>query len=161
MSSIQDIETAFDAAAKAEWATIKSEAIVVEQEFVADVKTVFATLAVQFAPLVMSTISNIATDIVTAKLSGSEKTNLATTSLIDKAAQSGVAILAEDASGLIKLGFEHFKDAAETILAPVAAAAPAVGELASKALDAGETAVEGAVTDAAASASKSLGGDGA
>ena len=140
--SLQSIEQTFAAAAKAEWAKIEAEGIVIEQELVADVETTFAALSAQFAPLVMSTISNLATAEF-ASLSGSEKGNLATTTIVDKAAQSGVTILAEDATALVKNGFEAFQAAAPALVpAPLEAAADG-------ALDTAEAAVEGAVDTAA------------
>lgn len=147
--SLQDIEQTFVAAAKAEWAKIEAEGIVIDQELVADVKTTFQTLVEQFAPLVMSTISNLAVGEL-AKLSGSEKTNLAATTVVDAAAQQGVTILAADATALIKNGFEAFKNAAPALVpAPIAAATEG-------ALDTAAAAVEGEVNTLAENASKAL-----
>lgn len=156
--SLASIEAAFASAAKAEWEVIKAEGIKIEQEVIADAETIFSTLCVQFAPLVMSTISDLATGELAA-LSGNEKSNLAATTVVDKAAVSGVTILAQDASAMIKLGFEHFKEASAAILAPIAAVAPAVGDLATGALAAAETATESAVAGVAGSATKALGGE--
>lgn len=150
--SLKDIEETFVAAAKAEWAKIESEGIVVAQEIVAAAETTFSLLARQFAPLIMSTISSLAVGEA-AKLSGSEKTNLAATTIVDAAALEGIAILAADATALIKNGFEAFKSAAPALVpAPLA-------EAAGKLLDAGEAAVEKAVDEAASGASSKVEGD--
>jgi len=140
--SLQTIEQTLAAAAAAEWAKIKAEGIVIEQELVADAKTTFATVVEQFGPLVMSTISNLATAEF-ASLTGGEKQNLAVTTVVDKAAQSGIVLLAEDATALVKNGFEAFQAAAPAIVPA------ALEDTASKALDSAETAVEGAVDTAA------------
>lgn len=140
--SLQTIEQSLAAAAQAEWARIKAEGIVIEQELIADAKTTFETICAQFGPLVMQTISSLATGEL-AKLTGTEKTNLAATTVVDGAAQQGITLLAEDATALIKNGFEAFKNAAPAIV-PAEIAAAAQG-----ALGTAETAVEGAVGNVA------------
>lgn len=148
--SLQSIETAFETAAAAEWKKIEGEGIIIAQEIKTDAVTVFSTLATQFAPLVMSIISNLATGEL-AKLSGDEKANLAATSLVEQAAQQGVQVLDADATGLVKLGFEHFKEAAPALGLP-----QNVTDAASKAIDTAEGAVEGAISGVAGKASAAI-----
>ncbi len=147
--SLQTIEQTFAAAAAAEWARIKAEGVVIEQALVADAETTFSTLSTQFAPLVMSTISNLATAEFAA-LSSGEKTNLAATTVVDTAAKQGITILATDATALIKNGFEAFQAAAPAVVPAGLAGA------ATEALNAGEAAVEKVVDTAAGDASKAV-----
>jgi hypothetical protein len=144
--SLQTIEAALEAAAVAEWAKIKAEAVKIEQVIVADAESTFTLVSVQFAPLIMTIISNLATGAL-AKLSGNEKTNLAATTLVEQTAAQGVALLAADATAMVKNGFEAFKKAAPDLGLP-----SNVTSAASDALDAGEAAVEGAVDEAASAA---------
>lgn len=148
--SLQTIEAALAAAAKAEWAKIKAEAIVIEQEIVPEIETVFENLSIQLAPTIMSIISNLATGGL-AKLSGDEKTNLAATTLVEQAGQQGIAILAADATGIVKNGFEAFKKAAPDLGLP-----QNVVDAANTAIDAGESAVTGAIAGGAATASSKI-----
>lgn len=140
--SLASIEASMLAAAKAEWARIDAEGIVIVQEFEADAETAFEKLATDLGPLVMQTISSLATAEF-ASLSGGEKANLAATTIVDKAAQQGIALAAADATTLIDTGFKQFAAAA-----PILVPAP----LAEGAVEAGEKIVEGAVEGAAASA---------
>ena len=149
--SLQTIEQALQSAAVAEWAKIEAEGIKIEQEIVADAITTFQIVSVQFAPLLMTIISNLATGEI-AKLSGNEKTNLAATTLVEQTAAQGVALLAADATAMVKNGFEAFKKAAPDLGLP-----GNVTSAATDALNAGEQAVENAVDKAAAAASAAAG----
>jgi len=148
--SLQTIEQALQTAAAAEWARIKAEGIKIEQVLVADAETTFQVVSVQFAPLLMTIISNLATGEI-AKLSGNEKTNLAATTLVEQTAAQGVALLAADATAMVKNGFEAFKKAAPDLGLPSNVVSAASG-----ALDAGEAAVETAVDKAASAASAAV-----
>lgn len=147
--SLQDIENTLATAAKAEWAKIEAEGIVIGQQIKAEAVSTFQLLTQQFAPLIMSTISNLATAEF-ASLGTGEKQNLAATTVVDKAAVQGVTILAADATALIKNGFEAFKAAAPNLLPS------GLVDAASKALDAAEGAVEGAVDTLAGEASSKV-----
>ena len=144
--SLSTIAATFEAAADAEWTRIKTEAITIEQEIVPEAESAFESLVTQFAPLVMSTISNLATAAFVS-LSGGEKLNLAATTIVDTAAQQGVTIAAADASALVKNGFEAFQAAAPAVGAPAQ-----VVTAAETALATGEAVVEGAISSVAAKA---------
>lgn len=144
--SLQTIEQAFASAASAEWNKIKAEGIKIEQAIVAEGETLFSQLSVQFAPLVMSIISNLATGAL-ANLSGNAKANLSATTLVEQAAVQGVTLLAADASAMVKNGFEAFKKAAPDLGLP----SNVVGA-ANEALVAGEAVVQGAIGTAATAA---------
>ena len=90
----------------------------------------------------MSTISSLAVGEL-AKLSGSEKTNLSVTTLVQGAAAQGVTLLAADATAMVKNGFEAFKAAAPALVSGE------VGDAVEGALDVAEAAVEGKVAEVA------------
>lgn len=79
--SLQTLETSLAAPAAAEWAKIEAAGKTVLQMIEADVETAFEALTKQFAPLIMSTIRDLATGALPS-LGGNEKANLAATIVV-------------------------------------------------------------------------------
>ena len=101
MTTLSSIVASLEADASAEWAKVKAEATVIEQEVEPVVESSFATLASQFGTLAVSTVMNLM-GAAGAALSGGEKLNLTATTIVQAAEAAGVATVEGDVTALAK-----------------------------------------------------------
>lgn len=116
-ATLSTVAQQFEAFAAAEWARIKAAGIVIAQDIEKGAEagasaaiTEFEALVTQFGPFALQTVSNLATAEFN-HLSGNEKNNLAVTTVVDNAAQAGVALVAQDASTIVKNAWLAFTGA--------------------------------------------------
>ena len=80
------------------------------QEVVPVVESEFGQVLQEWGGLAITTVTNIATDEVTGLLSGTEKQNLAATTIVDAAAKEGVEIATPHLSALIEFALAAVKN---------------------------------------------------
>lgn len=85
-------------------AKIEAEGKVIVQVIEPIAENAFAQAVAQFRTLATETVVNLMTE-AGAALSGDEKANLAVTTLLDHAEQTGIALAESDASALVKNAF--------------------------------------------------------
>lgn len=124
---LSDVFDQLKALAAAEWERIKAEGIAIEQKIVAVEQDTLGAAVEQFGAFAMQTITGLMT-AEWAHLTGTEKNNLAVTTLIDKAEQDAKKLLHADAAAIVKNGFVALSETAPAIAAAVEPLADSVAE---------------------------------
>lgn len=92
MSALQDAITNLETFAEQEWQKVEATAVSIEQETVPEVETALVTALEQFGEFAVTTVMGLFSG-ANASLSGSEKLNLAATTIKANAATAGVTLL--------------------------------------------------------------------
>lgn len=118
--TLNDILAPLEDFAKAIWAKVEAEAIVIEQKIEPVIESGLALAVTQFGQLAVQTVVNLM-GAAGAALSGGEKLNLTVTTVTDAAQKAGVQLAAHDATAL-----------AQNAYIAVMGHAPATGETAAQ-----------------------------
>ena len=104
VTSLSATVTKLEDFAKAEWAKVETIAENVAAAVDSEAEDGFEKLVTDFGQFAVATVISLFTTEFD-NLTGSEKNNLAVTTVVDNAAQAGVTLLAEDATALVKNAF--------------------------------------------------------
>ena len=99
--SLRDIIVTLETLAERAWASIKAEAVEIEQAIEPVIESGLALAVQHFGQLAIETVTELMT-AVGSSLKGSEKLNLTVTKIIDAAEKKGIKIAQADATALAK-----------------------------------------------------------